>query len=47
MSTRTVSSMFAFAPARLGLAVAGTITALLAVCAAVRPDMLMAMLHGM
>ena len=47
MSTRTMYTMLAFAPVRLGLVIAGTITALLTVCAAVRPGMLMAMLHGM
>lgn len=47
MSTRTVSQALTFAPVRIGLAVAGSIAALLGVVAAVRPDMLMAMLHGM
>ncbi len=47
MSIHNASQTLAFAPVRIGLAVVGSIAALLGVAAAVRPDMLMAMLHGM
>ena len=39
MSFRTASRTLAFAPVRIGLAVLGAVAALLAVGAAVRPDM--------
>jgi len=47
MSFRTASRTLAFAPVRIGLAVLGAVAALLAVSAAVRPDMVVGMMHGL
>lgn len=47
MSFRSASRTLAFAPVRIGLTILGSVAALLAVSAAMRPDMVMGMVHGL
>ena len=45
MSIHSVSSALAFTPVRIGLTVAGGVAGLLGIVAAVRPDMVMTIVH--